>query len=151
MEMSMDWIVLSLTLLASGMAGDNRWEAVDLARETLARELGVEAGAFVVQKVEAVEWRDSSLGCPEQGMSYAQVITPGYLVILEHEGRADHVHVGGGRAVHCEPSSRRSTVSADKALAAARAAGRAREDLARRLGVPITEVTVRRLKWATWP
>lgn len=147
----MDWIVLSLTLLAAGMPGDRGLEAVGLARETLARELGVEAGAFVVHKVEAVEWRDTSLGCPEKGMSYAQVIVPGYRVVLEHEGRAHHVHIGGGRAVRCEPSSRRATGSGDKAVAAARAAGLAREDLARRLGVPTAAVKIRRLKWATWP
>ena len=103
---SMAWIVLSLTLLASGMPGDKGLEAVGLARETLARELGVEAGAFVVHKVEAVEWPDASLGCPEKGMSYASVIVPGYRVVLEHEGRAHHVHIGGGRAVRCESSSR---------------------------------------------
>ena len=126
-------------------------EAVDLARETVARELGVEADAFAVQKVEAVEWRDTSLGCPKKGMSYAPVIVPGYRVVLEHEGRAHDVHIGGGRAVRCESSSPRATVSADTALAAARAAGRAREDLARRLGVTTATVKVRRLKWATWP
>jgi len=96
--------VLALTLLASGMSGDKGLEAVSLARETLARELGVGAGAFVVRTVEAVEWSDTSLGCPEKGMSYAQVIVPGYRVVLEHAGRAHHVHIGGGRAVRCKPS-----------------------------------------------
>jgi hypothetical protein len=147
----MDWIVLSLTLLAAGMPGDKGLDAIGLARETLARELGVEAGAFAVQKVEAVEWRDSSLGCPEKGMMYAQVIVPGYRVVLEHGGRAHHVHIGGGRAIRCESSSRRGTVSGDKAVAAARAARLAREDLARRLGVPTAAVKIRRVKWATWP
>jgi hypothetical protein len=102
----MDWIVLSLTLLAAGMPGAKGLEAVALARETLARELGVEAGALAVQKVEAVEWRDSSLGCPEKGMMYAQVIVPGYRVVLEHGGRAYRIHIGGGRAIRCESSSR---------------------------------------------
>jgi len=96
--------VLALTLLASGMSGDKGLEAVSLARETLARELGVGAGAFVVRTVEAVEWSDTSLGCPEKGMSYAQVIVPGHRVVLEHAGRAHHVHIGGGRAVRCKPS-----------------------------------------------
>jgi hypothetical protein len=100
----MNWIVLPLTLLASGMPGDKGSEAVGLAQETLARELGVAAGAFVVQKVEAVEWRDTSLGCPQKGMRYAPVIVPGYRVVLEHEGRAHHFHIGEGRVVRCQPS-----------------------------------------------
>ena len=29
-----------------------------------------------------VEWSDTSLGCPEPGMAYAEVITPGYLIRL---------------------------------------------------------------------
>jgi hypothetical protein len=104
----MNWAVLSLTLLASGMPGDKGSAAVGLAQETLARELGVATGAFVVQKVEAVEWRDTSLGCPQKGMRYAPVIVPGYRVVLEHKGRAHHFHIGGGRAVRCKPSGRRA-------------------------------------------
>ena len=99
----MDWIVVALTLLASGTPDDRGLEAVGLARETLARDLGVEAGALVVRKVEAVEWPDTSLGCPKKGMLYTQVIVPGYRVVLEYQGRAHHVHVGGGRAVRCTP------------------------------------------------
>jgi hypothetical protein len=99
----MGWIVVALTLLASGTPGDKGLDAVGLARETLARDLGLEAGAFVVRKVEAVEWPDTSLGCPEKGMLYAQVTVPGYRVVLEYQGRAHQVHVGGGRAVRCTP------------------------------------------------
>jgi hypothetical protein len=96
------WLVLALTLLASGMPGDKGSEAVALARETLARELGVEGDALAVRKVEAVEWPDTSLGCPEKEMSYAQMIVPGYRVVLEHKGRVHHVHIGSGRAVRCK-------------------------------------------------
>jgi hypothetical protein len=31
---------------------------------------------------EQVVWPDSSLGCPQEGMLYAQVLTPGYLIRL---------------------------------------------------------------------
>jgi len=36
--------------------------------------------------IEAVEWSDSSLGCPQEGFMYAQVITPGYLLLFEVDG-----------------------------------------------------------------
>jgi len=43
---------------------------------------GLDASTFVVASGEAVDWADSSLGCPEPGMGYMQVITPGYRVVL---------------------------------------------------------------------
>ncbi len=52
-----------------------------------------------VQNVEAMQWRDSSLGCPRKGMMYAQVITPGYLIELEAEGKVYEFHTDTNRAV----------------------------------------------------
>ena len=37
---------------------------------------------MTLQQVEQTEWRDSSLGCPKPDVSYMQVITPGYQVVL---------------------------------------------------------------------
>jgi hypothetical protein len=42
--------------------------------------------------VEAVDWSDTSLGCPEPGMAYAQVITPGYLIVLGAAGQTYEYH-----------------------------------------------------------
>ena len=42
--------------------------------------------------MEAVEWSDASLGCPQEGFMYAQVITPGYLIILEAQGEQYEYH-----------------------------------------------------------
>ncbi len=46
-------------------------------------------------KVEAVTWGDTSLGCPQPGMMYAQVMTPGWRVTVEHarEGKRYDVHM----------------------------------------------------------
>ncbi len=52
-------------------------QAIRLAREDLARRLGLAPEAIRLVSVEAVEWSDASLGCPQPGMMYAQVITPG--------------------------------------------------------------------------
>ncbi|MBI3943224.1 MAG: hypothetical protein HY326_09445 [Chloroflexi bacterium] len=53
--------------------------------------------------VEEVEWRDSSLGCPEPGKMYLQVITPGYRVVLQKDGETIEVHTdkSGERIVIC--------------------------------------------------
>ena len=56
---------------------------VGRAVSDLAQRLGLSEGDIQVVSVEAVEWSDSSLGCPAEGMDYAQVITPGYEVILQ--------------------------------------------------------------------
>ncbi|NTU82248.1 MAG: hypothetical protein HGA45_23195 [Chloroflexales bacterium] len=49
----------------------------------LAARTGAPADAIVEVASEAVEWPDSSLGCPQPGQSYLQVITPGYRVLLQ--------------------------------------------------------------------
>lgn len=48
-----------------------------------AQRSGADPASIVVQKGEAVEWNDSSLGCPQPGVAYMQVITPGYHVVLQ--------------------------------------------------------------------
>lgn len=65
---------------------------VELVRGDLARRLGVDAQAIAVVRTEAVDWPSTALGCPEPGMVYAQVITPGYRVVLEHGGRQYTYH-----------------------------------------------------------
>jgi len=49
----------------------------------LSDRLGVDATAIRVVAVEEVTWSDTSLGCPQPGMNYAQVLTDGMRVILE--------------------------------------------------------------------
>lgn len=78
-------------------------QAVQLAREELARQLGLAPEAIRLVSVQAVEWPDTSLGCPQPGMMYAQVITPGFRVILEAAGEQYEFHTDQGGAVElCE-------------------------------------------------
>jgi hypothetical protein len=77
---------------------------VALARRQLAGELGCESQAIHVVGVDDVEWSDSSLGCPQPGMMYMQMITPGYRVTLEHNGQRYVFHTDrGNRVVRCDP------------------------------------------------
>jgi hypothetical protein len=78
-------------------------EAVKLAKEDLTKRLGVATEAIRLVSVEAVDWSDASLGCPQPGMMYAQVITPGFLVTIEAEGQQYEYHTDEGRfVVLCE-------------------------------------------------
>jgi len=47
---------------------------------------GVSAASIEVVSAVAGDWPDGSLGCPEPGKSYTQVLVPGYLVILSVGG-----------------------------------------------------------------
>lgn len=40
-----------------------------------------------VVRAEAVTWNDGSLGCPEPGQLYTQVLTPGYWLVLRAGGQ----------------------------------------------------------------
>ncbi len=37
-------------------------------------------------------WSDRSLGCPSKGIEYLQVLTPGWLTILDVDGRQVEYH-----------------------------------------------------------
>ena len=62
------------------------------ARMLLAEGLAADAGSFRLDGSESVQWSDASLGCPQEGMMYAQVITPGYKLVFDFEGTSYAVH-----------------------------------------------------------
>ena len=72
------------------------------AQAEAARALNVPVDQVTVERVESVDWRDSSLGCAEPGKVYAQVITEGYRVIVNVGGQRREVHADSrGRTVFC--------------------------------------------------
>jgi hypothetical protein len=77
---------------AKGTAMSEYPMVVRLAAQSLAAELGMPADQVTVMQVEPRDWPDSSLGCPQPGMSYLQVITPGYRVVLAAGGRQYEYH-----------------------------------------------------------
>ncbi|MEW6033624.1 MAG: hypothetical protein AB1603_02080 [Chloroflexota bacterium] len=88
--------VLGLVACAGGgstLSPDGQ-KAVDLAKAALATKLGVEQSKVSLFRVEAVDWPDTSLGVPEPGKLYAQVITPGFRVVLSHGGTEYEYHAG---------------------------------------------------------
>lgn len=74
------------------------------AREALADWLRISTGEIEVIKVEQVEWPDTSLGCPEPGMVYAQVIVPGWRVVMRVGGEVYEYHSGDDHTVLCHES-----------------------------------------------
>ena len=77
---------------------------IERAKDDLVQATGAESDAISVVSTEEVEWSDSSLGCPDPDAMYAQVITPGYLLVLESDGNTFNYHTGAdpeGPLVQC--------------------------------------------------
>ena len=68
----------------------------------IAEDLGVPVETVQVVSMEPRNWPDSSLGCPQPDMLYAQVVTPGYLVLVDVSGEQIEYHADErGTVVRC--------------------------------------------------
>lgn len=74
------------------IGGNPALPATIAAQVYLARTLNVTVGETQVVSVQTVDWPDTSLGCPQTGLVYAQVVTPGYLVKLSYQGKTYEYH-----------------------------------------------------------
>jgi uncharacterized protein (TIGR00251 family) len=78
---------------------------IAVATNALAQVLGIPTTEITFVSSIPGEWNDSSLGCPEPGQTYAQVITPGYIIILAVGPTNYEVHTDlSGTAVVCTGS-----------------------------------------------
>ena len=62
------------------------------ATRTLARNLNLDLALLEVISAEAVQWPNSSLGCPEEGRAYAPITVSGYSVVLDQKGERYEIH-----------------------------------------------------------
>jgi hypothetical protein len=137
---------------------------LQLAIEDLAGRLGLSPEAIQLVSVEPVEWSDASLGCPQPGIMYAQVITPGYHVVLEAGGQQYTYHTDAGRVVVlCEDESGTSgsasgaapsgepTVSEPRDPFLSEMVTKAKEDLSNRLSVAVDQINLLEVRQVTWP
>ncbi len=84
---------------AQEQPADEKAALSSLARADLSLRLGVAADRIGVVGVSATEFSDTSLGVPEPGKVYAQVITPGYVITLSVAERRYVYHGSGDRVV----------------------------------------------------
>ncbi len=66
-----------------------------LAR-SLAHLVPAPAGQLRVLTAEAVDWPDASLGCPQPGIVYTQVVTPGWRLAVSDGTTVHDVHADAG-------------------------------------------------------
>lgn len=71
------------------------------------RRSGKTPAALRIVTARHVTWNDASLGCPEPGLGYAQVLINGYwLVISDGEREYDYRSGGKGRLAFCKNPTR---------------------------------------------
>lgn len=155
-----------MTLTPSASTDDLPPEAkqlVRLAREDLAQKQGVAPEAIQLVSVESVEWPDASLGCPQPGMIYAQVITPGFRITLKREGQTYVYHIDreqlvilcreageNPEAIQKEPVSVTPTLPSPEDPHLSSQVRQAKEDLARRLSIAVDQITLLEVREVVW-
>ena len=119
--------------------------AIVAARQQLAADLGIEAEAITVASFEEREWPNACLGLPAEGEMCAEVITPGYLVVLNAEGEAYRARTNrDGSAVRFEDAAGEQGDLPAAAVAA-------RQALAAELGVEAEAIAVASSEEREWP
>jgi hypothetical protein len=64
----------------------------------------VERREIKIVRAESVVWSDGSLGCPEPGMMYTQMLVNGYWIVVEAAGKNYDFRVGSGGSFRlCPP------------------------------------------------
>jgi hypothetical protein len=125
---------------------------VDQAKEDLIGRLKEPPDTITLQSIEPVQWPDSSLGCPQPGMSYLMVLTPGYRIKLEVGGKAYEYHTDQTHIVYCEkPKASLPAEPGREIDVEARLADLAKADLAQQLKIPVGQIEVARMEAVEWP
>jgi hypothetical protein len=73
-------------------SSENNTTAQDAAVSALSKNLGLDPSDIKVISVEAMEWPDACLGVTLEGIACAQVVTPGYKIVLEANGEQVEYH-----------------------------------------------------------
>jgi proline iminopeptidase len=85
------------------MTKQEKW--IQSAKEDLSADLALPVGDLEVVEFEEVIWPDTSYGCPEPGMSYAQGTQEGYRLVLSAAGEEFSYHGGRDQApILCQPT-----------------------------------------------
>jgi len=90
----------------SPITGEVPTDIMARVRALLAKKVGGgDAARATVEVAQSVTWPDGSLGCPQPGMMYTQMVVPGYHVVLALDGTKYDYRIGlGGTPSLCESS-----------------------------------------------
>ena len=125
-------------------------DVAELAIAALATDLGIAKDKIAVDTIRSMDWRDSSIGCPQPGQAYLQVITPGHKITLRVDRQIYVVHEAGHRAFVCHNTREIGAAVPQFKLVFGEQLSIARKDLAARLGVPESEIRPASAEERTW-
>ncbi|MEM8984264.1 MAG: hypothetical protein AAGC71_14620 [Pseudomonadota bacterium] len=111
----------------------------------LSTDLNVPEADISLDTIRPMQWRDSSIGCPQPNQAYGQVITPGYRITLRVEKALHFVHVGKERMFVCKSAGKPmfSSIDAERQLVWGPQMIVARQDLAETLGIAEDQIIIR--------
>jgi hypothetical protein len=90
-------------MTASAPADPRLQDLIEKTKDDLANRLATTKEEISLIEVTGVEWSDSSLDCPQPGMEYLQVITPGYRILLQTNNQFYEYHTNRDTYfVYCE-------------------------------------------------
>lgn len=75
-------------------------KAVNLVKEDLVRKLNIEIQKIGFLKAQKEKWGNTSLGCPQPGVMYSEVITEGWQIFLQVYGVVYDYRVGRPSSVY---------------------------------------------------
>jgi hypothetical protein len=90
--------IVLIAVLSAGLAHADQQSASSAATADLARRLDIPAEKIKVVSVQPQTFPDASLGLPRLDEMYAQVLTPGYIIVLS-AGRGQYLYTATDRAV----------------------------------------------------
>lgn len=124
----------------------------DHALRILMQSSGLRADQITLVDAIRVEWPDGSLGCPQPGLDYVQMLTPGYLVTLVAEGAEYRIHLDDtGAGVVCFSGEGVVGSGPDFDPIAEEFIQQARFDLAQRLNVALEDIEFVSSEPVEWP
>lgn len=137
-------VPISQTIVPYPTRPSENQAAVDAARAFLAEHLEIPLANIQLYYVEPKTWSDANLGCPKPDQGHAQVITPGYRVVLKFRNQQYELHTDdeGKHVVLCEGPAVGERVPLRRARSQEEIVALARRHLAERLGISVEEIKV---------
>lgn len=94
----------TLQTLHTPFAGEIPPELLEGLLADLAARLEISTEEITIIHSQVVEWNDSSLGCPQPGMVYLQVVTPGFRAVLSAQDQLYDYHTDtNAKYILCNP------------------------------------------------
>lgn len=64
----------------------------NLVLQDASQRLGVPVDQLRLERLDPRQWPDSALGCPQPGLLYSQIVTPGYIMLVAGAGKQLEYH-----------------------------------------------------------